>query len=594
MATEPLVAAISASATVSANLVENLIARVTQQQIDVLARYQSTATTNVVVTQQQIDVLAKYPFSLTASISASATVATDLTLLYSTVRLTQQAAEVLYTPSDTDTPIRLTQQSAEVLYTPSYVDTPVRLTQQSIEVLYTYGSGALTTSITASATVTADLSETIKELNSSIVASAQCTASIIVTYGLTSNIYAAGNLFAFFNQETLHLEADITTAATVTAAMVVPKFKAGILGTGSLYGKLTGLQQYEAAITANAFITADIDNKQELSSAITASALVAADLRENVEYLAADIVTSTTVTAILNAPWHAGNALTVTDLTQTVEVALVQVFSITSTLNLTQTPVAIYGLNYLSASNSITFTQSVEVKHTLPTETTDSTLALTQDADYARQARNTLRLRHNLTGVIYFLTGTGSSSLNLSQSVSTAKTVFLRSVISSLELDQTVNADQVVATNGNNSLSFSQHAYGLIIATKKYVVFQAPFDFIQTSMVTPSPLMGDTENLISNLTLHRSMSGSIRTHVKSSNNRRLKYTFSVDRPKGLEMEAFFQAYNGSIIKMINWKGEIWKVKLVNNPLDFVQTRRAEPNGDRTEVNIELEGVKLSG
>jgi len=611
MALEALTTSITASATVSAGLAENLTLYVTQDAVEVLyvsstpvelivtqeaveVLYTITTPVELIVTQVSVEVLYLTPSWFNAGIDATALVTADLTLKGSIVRLTQQAIELLYTDSDTDTPVRLTQQALEVLYTDLDTDTPVRLTQQSIEVLYSEASGELSTSITVSATVTADLSETIKNLNATIIASAIVTAQPAVTYGLSAPIYAAGNLFAEWSVYKSHLDADITVSAIMTAAMQSPKLKVKINGTGSLYGKLTGKQQFDANIVANALITADIDSKPQLSSAITASAILAVDLRENIEYLAAVIDATGTVTAKLNSPWHAGNSLSITELRQSVNVNIIQYTVPSNVLNLTQEAIAIYGINNLDTSNTINFTQSATVLRTLSTKTASSTLSLSDSAISARRARNYLILKQNTSAYIYFLTGNASSALNLTSTVSSAGSIHLRSVSSNLNLTQAVDVDFVTATNGESDLHLKQNAYGIVLASKKYVVFQAPFEFIQASMVTPSPLMGDTENLISDLVLRRSMAGTRRTYVKSSSNRRLKYTFSVDRPKGLEMEAFFSAYNGSTIKMINWKGEVWKLKLISNPLDYVQTRRAEPNGDKTEVNIEFEGVKLSG
>ena len=106
--------------------------------------------------------------------------------------------------------------------------------------------------------------------------------------------------------------------------------------------------------------------------------------------------------------------------------------------------------------------------------------------------------------------------------------------------------------------------------------------------------LDDNESLVSNLTVRRSMNNVPRTYVQTSLSRRLRYTFVLNRLKSLELEAFFDAYNGASIKMLNWKGEIWQIKLITNPVDFVQTRRAEPGGDRTDVNLEFEGVLING
>ena len=86
------------------------------------------------------------------------------------------------------------------------------------------------------------------------------------------------------------------------------------------------------------------------------------------------------------------------------------------------------------------------------------------------------------------------------------------------------------------------------------------------------------------------MNGSVQTHVKTNDNRRLTQTFRMlDRQKAVEVVEFFKYYNSDKIRLTNWKGEIWKVNLLTNPIDFVKTGRF-----RTDVSLEFEGIKLNG
>jgi hypothetical protein len=58
--------------------------------------------------------------------------------------------------------------------------------------------------------------------------------------------------------------------------------------------------------------------------------------------------------------------------------------------------------------------------------------------------------------------------------------------------------------------------------------------------------------------------------------------------KGLELKTFINLYNSDYIKLQNWKGEEWKVKLVTNPVEFVISDRH----GTTEVNLVFEGVRV--
>ena len=526
-------------------------------------------------------------------------------------RSTSQIAQVLL---DADTALRSTSQIVQALLD---ADPALRSTLQVVQVLYSEASGDtkyLVADITASATVGALLSTTT-DLTVSLTGSGNVIASLTYTAALTADIVGSGNVaadLAFVPKQLVsaitasatvtavlvsilydYLEVEIDTSAAVTVGLEIPELKVALSGSGFLTADITGIRQLTASIDTAVIVGANLDAIVNLTAAVTGSGNVNVDIRKNTEYLTADIAAGVDITlAELNVPWHPGN--TVIELAQEVIALTVLVQLLESTLNLQQTLELRFGQRSLTASNTIVFTQSAIVKHVLPTKTATSTLSLAQALVPSREAESQLELTQAVVGTIVFIEGIASSSLNLTDSATLPGSVFNLVSTSQLNLTHLVVTGAVRTLLVSSSFNLHQNAFPVILASKKYVLLQAPFGLIQTSIVLPNPLFGDTENLLSDLKIRRSMDNTVYTYVKTVKGRRLKYTFTLNRLKALELEAFFDAYNGADIKVLNWKGEVWKVNLITNPIDFVQTRRAEPGGDRTDVNVEFEGVLLNG
>lgn len=459
------------------------------------------------------------------------------------IRLTQEVVHSLYATSPS---IRLTQEVVQALYT---TDPAIRLTQEVVHAVYA-----------------TDPATRLYQQFVEVLYTIESTKTLIV---------------------------DISGSVTAGADLSLPTLKANITATGTLVGNITGIWQFTANITGEGTLTADLLSLVELTAAITATGDISlADLRENIEYLDSGVGTTGDITtAAMNVPWHGGSSL---ELTDSASAALVLTRSLESDLNLQQNLELIFGQRALDASNTILFTQQVSVIRVLPVASASNTLALTQNLVEYREAESYLNLQQQVIGVIHYIDVSAASVLNLTETVSKAGTVFNLAASNQLNLTHLVDWDQIQEQSASNTIQFNQNAFAVALGLKKYVLLQAPFNLIQTSVILPNPLLDDNESLISNLTLRRSMNGTPRTYVKTSKNRRLRYTFTMNRLKALELEGFCKAYNGTTIKMLNWKGEIWKVKLITNPIDFVQTRRYEPGGDRTDVNLEFEGVKLNG
>jgi hypothetical protein len=539
---------ITGSATVVADLVENLVTRVTQQVTEVLYHRQESKGR---VTQHIIEILYKPSKKLVSSITASGLITADFDIDVLTVSISGSG-----------------------------------VVTADLDVL----SGQLSAAITGSGIIVADLDISYKFLSANLTGDAFVTGYYQETRDFSSAVTASGSLRGIIAGQDEPLVSVVTTSLQLQANLDLPTLRAGITGLGVLTGDITGKQQLTSSIVTSGILQGDITNFTLLTVAITGSAAVTANLRENTEYLAAAIVASGVSTANINVPQKPGHTL---QLTQTVVGSDVFIRSLTDTLVLTSTFDLVFGARALSASDTLTLTDSVSVIRVLPTKTASNTLSLTDSAVPARLAESFLNLTHSVVGEIYFIPLDTFNLLNLTD-LATENIVSNLSVESLLNLTDQAVANQIVEPNPSSTLLLNQLAVGTVLKSKTYILLQAPFEFIQTSIVLPNPLLDDTENLLSNLTLRRSMNGDTYTYVKSSNNRKLKYTFSLDRYKAIELEEFFRAYNAASIKMMNWKGEIWNVKLLTNPIDFVQVRRAEPGGDRTDVNLEFEGVKISG
>ncbi len=430
---------------------------------------------------------------------------------------------------------------------------------------------ALTAAITANAVVTADLTE---------VSVARSTKQIIeVLYIEGAGVRA--------------LNVNIEASALVTGVILALDYTVDFTAEAIVIADLTGIWGLTSDISAEAVVNVELLSYKRMNAAITADGDVAVNIRKNIRYLDASIIASGDITLVEFdvAPERLGNTL---NLTHSATVEKVLSFSIEDTLNLQHQASLVYGLRFLSISSQVLFTHSATFALALPTQTASSTLSFSHSAVPFRELNSYLVLQQEATVTTYFIEGTASSVLNLTDLVSLAGSVFNLPVESQLNLTQLATANEVRNLSASSNLTLSQNVFAIVLPEKKYILLQAPFELIQTSVVLPNPLLDDNESLISNLTLRRSMDNTPRTYVQTSKNKRLRYTFILNRLKALELEAFFNSYNGADIKMLNWKGQIWKVKLITNPIDYVQTRRAEPGGDRTDVNVEFEGVLLNG
>lgn len=113
-----------------------------------------------------------------------------------------------------------------------------------------------------------------------------------------------------------------------------------------------------------------------------------------------------------------------------------------------------------------------------------------------------------------------------------------------------------------------------------------------TVIILPCPQMGDKEKNLHSQVVKRSMTGLLYTYVRKNALQQLTYTFVLGRPMAYDLQDFVDQNIANVITLTNWKGEIWKVQITTNPLDFIGKSLFENEGERWEVTIEFQGIRV--
>jgi len=119
-------------------------------------------------------------------------------------------------------------------------------------------------------------------------------------------------------------------------------------------------------------------------------------------------------------------------------------------------------------------------------------------------------------------------------------------------------------------------------------ILEAPFPNLQVSTILPSPSFSNQENLLHDINVKRATDGTRRTYVVNKDRKRLLWTFNLDRPKALELRAFFTRYFVTQIRITDHEGEVWVGNLTNNPFEFDTSRRAAGGSFNSIVGVRQE------
>lgn len=85
--------------------------------------------------------------------------------------------------------------------------------------------------------------------------------------------------------------------------------------------------------------------------------------------------------------------------------------------------------------------------------------------------------------------------------------------------------------------------------------------------------------------------GKLYTYISTKDKRKkCNWGFTISRHKALELKAFYNAYNGSKVKITDHDGATWLGYIQVNPFELTGTSRAVgfPGGETMDVTIDFE------
>lgn len=120
---------------------------------------------------------------------------------------------------------------------------------------------------------------------------------------------------------------------------------------------------------------------------------------------------------------------------------------------------------------------------------------------------------------------------------------------------------------------------------------RAPYPYVTTTTVMPSPRFSDSQALGAIVNRMRAMDGTLYTYVNSKNGRRVyNWTFELARNKALEVREFLDSYFSQQIQVTDHTDTTIVGYVKNNPFDFEGVGRASgfPGDETMSITIEFE------
>lgn len=153
-------------------------------------------------------------------------------------------------------------------------------------------------------------------------------------------------------------------------------------------------------------------------------------------------------------------------------------------------------------------------------------------------------------------------------------------IADSLQVNKTLNLAV------SESITYLEDLYVFKVDTFMY------FEGTKSGLYLWNPLFNDYSSGQGKLMVTRAMTGKVRTYVKTTKRRRLNYRFAIPIPKSTQLNRFILDNHGDFIIVHDYEGKRWKAKLVTDSVDFAETARWSPCGNRVEVTLEFEGVQM--
>lgn len=118
---------------------------------------------------------------------------------------------------------------------------------------------------------------------------------------------------------------------------------------------------------------------------------------------------------------------------------------------------------------------------------------------------------------------------------------------------------------------------------------QAPHSLIQTTIMLPSPQLGDAVMPQSEVTISNSMSGQVYSYVKSNDRLKIIWEFNaLTLEKATELREFIDTYLNYSWRAVDHIDRVYVVNLVNVPVEFTSVSR----GEYRSCRLEMEGKQV--
>lgn len=256
--------------------------------------------------------------------------------------------------------------------------------------------------------------------------------------------------------------------------------------------------------------------------------------------------------------------------------------SLSNILALTHSAICIKVIT-LSASNTLALSQDVLVGKIIEVEASNS-ITFTNEAykTIPVELEQTITFSHTSSGTYKIHNLQASNSLILTQSVQ-RQAILNRSASNVFLVKQGWEKDL-----GINSILTPIPPATVVVVRGCTVLLQTPgYD-----LVLPCPLFGDSQNFSGTINRRQAVDGTVRSYVRNTALQTLSYTFQVGRGKAKETRNFVINNQDTIIRLTNWKGEVWNVVLTTNPTELIAKSMYAEEFEMYQVTLAFEGVKI--
>jgi hypothetical protein len=115
-------------------------------------------------------------------------------------------------------------------------------------------------------------------------------------------------------------------------------------------------------------------------------------------------------------------------------------------------------------------------------------------------------------------------------------------------------------------------------------VIQGPYPLMTSSLVMPSPLVGNTEANTATVSTVRAMDGTVYTYVKTKRGRRVfNWNFVTSKDKALEAKEFIKLFASGLVRVTD-QLEVVRIGYITiNPLEQGGEGRASGWGKNEEA-----------